>query len=177
MAFSGFPNCPRPQVPASHFSQLLLSTDSVVKFKSNSKLCYDQWLVGQSVLVSSPHLGPKTRFLLLLDSCRFVNVQHPLLQEARSVIYDCCWLLSVQSFSDPSPKGLMTIFYPLRFETPPTWMARSLNIYPLRTGLPSYSPKHWFPFLSPPTSCKAIVKVFNLPPRRADSVELLALII
>jgi hypothetical protein len=30
--------------------------------------------VGQSVLVSSTHLGPKTRFLLLSDSCGFVGV-------------------------------------------------------------------------------------------------------
>jgi hypothetical protein len=41
--FSGFPNCPRPQLPASHFSRLGLSTDSVNnKSKSESKLCYDQ---------------------------------------------------------------------------------------------------------------------------------------
>jgi hypothetical protein len=33
--------------------------------KSKSKLCYDQRSVGQSVLVSSSHLGLTTRFLLL----------------------------------------------------------------------------------------------------------------
>jgi hypothetical protein len=43
---------------------------------SKLKLCYDRWSVGQSVMVSSPHLGPKTRFLLLSDSCRFVDVGH-----------------------------------------------------------------------------------------------------
>jgi hypothetical protein len=40
--------------------------------KSKSKLCYDRRPVGQSVLASSPHLGPKTRFLLLSDSYGFV---------------------------------------------------------------------------------------------------------
>jgi hypothetical protein len=30
-----------------------------------------------------------------------------------------------QSFSGPSPAGLMTTFYCLRLETPPTWWARS----------------------------------------------------
>jgi hypothetical protein len=39
---------------------------------SMSVLCYDRWRVGQSVLVSSIHLGPKTRFLLLSDSCGFL---------------------------------------------------------------------------------------------------------
>jgi hypothetical protein len=36
------------------------------QLSSKSKLCYDQWSFSQSVLVSSPQLGPKTRFLLLL---------------------------------------------------------------------------------------------------------------
>jgi hypothetical protein len=42
--------------------------------KSESKLCYDRRSVGQSVLVSSTHLGLTTRFLLLSDSCGFVDV-------------------------------------------------------------------------------------------------------
>jgi hypothetical protein len=35
--------------------------------QSESDLYYDRWSVGQSVLVSSPHLGLMTRFLLLSD--------------------------------------------------------------------------------------------------------------
>jgi hypothetical protein len=34
-----------------------------------------------------------------------------------SVVYNCCWLSPAQPFSDPSPMGLATIFYCLRFET------------------------------------------------------------
>jgi hypothetical protein len=34
-----------------------------------------------------------------------------------SVLYNCCWLSPVQSFSGPGPVGLPTIFYCLRFET------------------------------------------------------------
>jgi hypothetical protein len=34
----------------------------------------------------------------------------------------------------------MTIFYCLRLETPPTWGARSLYLYPPGTGWPSYTP-------------------------------------
>jgi hypothetical protein len=39
----------------------------------------------------------------------------------------------------------MTIFYSLRFETLPTWRARSpyLLVYPPGTGWPSYTPRHW----------------------------------
>jgi hypothetical protein len=46
--------------------------------ESKSKLCYDRRSVTQSVSVSNPHLGPKTRFILLSDSCGFVDVGRPL---------------------------------------------------------------------------------------------------
>jgi hypothetical protein len=78
--------------------------------KSKSMLCYDRRSIGQSVLVSSYHLRPKTRFLLL---------RHPLWREDGSVVYSCCWSSPEQSFSGPSPAGLMTIFYSLRFDSPP----------------------------------------------------------
>jgi hypothetical protein len=42
------------------------------------KLCYDRQSVGQSVLVSSTHLGLTTRFLFLPDSCGFVDVRSSL---------------------------------------------------------------------------------------------------
>jgi hypothetical protein len=42
------------------------------------KSCYDRRSVGQSILVSSAHLGPKTRFLMLSDSCGFRDVGHLL---------------------------------------------------------------------------------------------------
>jgi hypothetical protein len=58
----------------------------------------------------------------------------------------CCWSSPVQSFSGPSPAGLMTIFYYLRFETPLTRRARSPYLNHPRTGWPGYTPRHWVPF-------------------------------
>jgi hypothetical protein len=55
-----------------------------------SNLCYYWRSVGQSVLVSSAHLWPKTRFLLLSDSCGFVDVGRPFLREDGSLSYKCC---------------------------------------------------------------------------------------
>jgi hypothetical protein len=43
--------------------------------------------VCQSVLVSSPHLGPTTISLLLLDNCGFVEAGRPLWREVGSVFY------------------------------------------------------------------------------------------
>jgi hypothetical protein len=34
-------------------------------------------------------------------------------------------------------------FYCFKFETPPTWRARSPFLYPPGTGWPSYTPRHW----------------------------------
>jgi hypothetical protein len=102
--------------------------------KSKSKLYYDRQSVGQSVLVSSTHLGPTTRFLLLSDSCMFVNMGRSLWRENGSAVYGCCWSSPAQSYLWPSPVGFVTIFYSLRFETPPTWRARSPYLYPPGTG-------------------------------------------
>jgi hypothetical protein len=48
---------------------------------------------------------------------RSVFVGRPLWREDGSVICICCWPLLAQSFSGPSPLGLASIFYCLRFET------------------------------------------------------------
>jgi hypothetical protein len=57
------------------------------------------------------------RCLLLFDSYGLVFVGGPLWREDGSVICICCWTLPAQSFSGPSPLGLATKFYSLRFET------------------------------------------------------------
>jgi hypothetical protein len=58
-----------------------------------------------------------TKFVLLLGSFWFVDVGHSLWIEDGSVVYNCCCPSPAQSFSGPSPVGLATIFYCLRYET------------------------------------------------------------
>jgi hypothetical protein len=72
-------------------------------------------------LVSRTHLGLTTKFLLLSDSCGFVDVGRSVWRENGFAVYNYCWSSPAQSFSGPSPGGLVTIFYCLRFDTPPTW--------------------------------------------------------
>jgi hypothetical protein len=57
----------------------------------------------------------------------------------------------------------LTIFFCLRFESPPTWRAKSVYLYPPGTGSPSYTPRHGVPFSSPPTTRRATVEVFQSP--------------
>jgi hypothetical protein len=77
------------------------------------------------------------------------------------IIYNSSWPSPAQSFPDPSPAGLMTTFYCLRFEIPPIWRARSPYLYPTGTGWPGYIPRHWVPFSSPHTTRRATVEVFD----------------
>jgi hypothetical protein len=58
-----------------------------------------------------------TRFLLLSDSCGFLDLGRPLWRADLSVVYNCCWSSPAQSFSGPSPVGLATVFYCLIFDT------------------------------------------------------------
>jgi hypothetical protein len=53
----------------------------------------------------------------LCDSYGFVLVGRPLWRKDGSVFYICCWPLPAQSLFGPSPLGLTTMFYSLRFET------------------------------------------------------------
>jgi hypothetical protein len=87
-----------------------------------------------------------TRFLLLSDCCGFVDVRRSVWRENGSATYNCCWSLSVQSFLGPSPAGLVTTFYCLRFETPPTWRLSPRTYIPQEQGGPVIPPGTGFPF-------------------------------
>jgi hypothetical protein len=126
-------------------------------------ICYDRRSVSQSVWVSSKYMGPKTKLLLLSESCGLVDVGHPLCREDGSAVYNCCWPSPAQSYSSPSPSELV-----LRFETPPTWRARSPYLYPPGRGWPNYAPRHWVPLSSPPTTGRATVEVFELTSTRGS---------
>jgi hypothetical protein len=90
--------------------------DPYCQVKSNqSHIATDDQSISKSGV--EPHLGPITRYLLLFDSYGLVFVGRPLWREDGSVICTCCWSLPAQSYTSPSPLGLATIFYCLKFET------------------------------------------------------------
>jgi hypothetical protein len=72
---SEFPNCPRLQLPPSHFSQLQLSTDSTVEVKVTLQLTGNHSVS----LGVEPHLGLMTRYLLLCGSYGLVFCVAPSL--------------------------------------------------------------------------------------------------
>jgi hypothetical protein len=83
---------------------------------SKSKSHCDWQSVSQSVLVSSP-IWAHGQIFMTLWQFRSCFVGRPLWRENGSVFCICCWPLPAQSFLGPSPLGLATIFYCLRFET------------------------------------------------------------
>jgi hypothetical protein len=66
-----------------------------------------------------------------------------------------------QSFSGPTPSGLATTFYYLKFETPPSCRARSPYLNPPGTWWPGYTPRQWISFSLLPTTRRATVEVFD----------------
>jgi hypothetical protein len=146
---SGFPNSPRPQQPASHFSQLQLSTDSTqVKFK----FMLDRRSVGQCVLVSSTHLGPKTRFLLLSDSCGFVDVGVHSLTSGRVCRLQFLPGLASAVILGSESRGTHDHILLSEIRDSPKLVGQ-VTVF--------ISPRNWVPFSSPPTTRRATVEVFE----------------
>jgi hypothetical protein len=56
---------------------------------------------------------------------------------------------------------------------PQTWRARSPYLYLPGTGWPSYTPRHWAPFSSPPTTRRATVEVFDRASTRVFEQQVL----
>jgi hypothetical protein len=127
---------------------------------SQSKLCYDRRSVGQSVLVSSMHLGPKARFYY----CQTVAglLMWGALSDERKG-------LSFTIASDPRQRSLFV--YDARWTHDHVLLSqvrdsRNLEghvpyLYPPGTGWPSNTPRHWVLFLSLPTIRRATVEVFG----------------
>jgi hypothetical protein len=71
-------------------------------------------------------------------SCRFVDVGRPLWKKDGSVVYNCCWSSSAQSYSGPRPAGLCPIRdFPNLEGQVPAFMSprnREVQLYPQVLG-------------------------------------------
>jgi hypothetical protein len=106
-------------IPTGLLPKLNSSFSTTVLYSSKSQTQSHIANDGQSLSRSlrQTHQGLMTRYLLLFDSFGLVFVGRPLWREDGYFFCICCWLLPTQSFSGPSPLGLATVFYCLRFET------------------------------------------------------------
>jgi hypothetical protein len=92
-------------------------------------------------LGDKPQSGAYDQIFIIVRLLRACWYGVPSLTRGRVCRLQLLLSLPAQSFSGPSPAGLMTtFFYCLSFETPPTWRTRSLYLYPPGTGWPGYTP-------------------------------------
>jgi hypothetical protein len=118
--------------------------------ESELPILYDwRFTADQFILATSPLRLTRSNFIFQLNTCSYVTP---------SLTRGC--VCRLQFFSGPR-QGSHSQVRVLRFETPPTWRARSPYLYPLVTGWRSYTPRHWVPFSSAPTAHRAMVEVFE----------------
>jgi hypothetical protein len=135
-----------------------LSTPQTLE--SKSKLCYDQLSVGPSIWVSSPIWGSRLDFFFYSWTVAGLLMWGALSDEKTHLPFTIAAGPRQRSHSRILvPREIMTIFYCLRFETTPTWRARSPYLYPLGTGWPGYTPRHWVLISSPTTTRRATLEV------------------
>jgi hypothetical protein len=128
---------------------------------SKSKLCYDRWSVGQSVLVSSTHLGLTTRFLFLSRQLRVCGCG--ALSLTRERVCRLQLLLGLASAVILVSESRRTRDHILlsQIRDSPNLEGQVPEFVSPGTGWPGYTPRHWVPFSSPPTTRKAAVEVFE----------------
>jgi hypothetical protein len=132
---------------------------------SESKLCYYQWSVGQPVLVPSPHLGPKTTFLLLSDSCGFVDVRLPLRLEDGSVSLQFQLTLASAVFLGTKSCGTHAYILLSKIRHFPNLEGQVTIFISLRNGGgPVIPPGTGFPFRHPLRLAGIQWKYLNPPP-------------
>jgi hypothetical protein len=84
--------------------------------KSNSVMLRP--MVSRPVCVDVKHPPAAQHQIFITVSCEFLDVGRYLWREDGSAVYNCCWPSPGRQFSDPSPAGLVIIFYCLGFEIP-----------------------------------------------------------
>jgi hypothetical protein len=136
-------------VPSTNLILILLSL--------SLELYYDRRSVGQSVLVSSPHLRLMTRFSLLSDNCVSVDMGRPLWREdglsfTIAAVFDSAVILGSESRGAHDHILLSQIWGSTNLEDQvPVFISprkRVARLYPQALGLPLILLANWCPFIT-----------------------------
>jgi hypothetical protein len=96
----------------------------------------------------------------------YLGVKHPFRAQGQIFLtfrqFQVCWCRAPHLTRGPVCRfGIHDHILLSQFRDSPTWRARSPYLYLPGTGWPSYTPRHWIPFPSPPTTRRGTVQVFE----------------
>jgi hypothetical protein len=97
-------------------------------------------------IIGAKPLKAQTRDFFQLNTCGYSPYVTSSLTRGWVCRLQLLLVWPAQSVWGQSPAGLMTVFYSLRFETPPTWRARSPFYILQEQGDPVIPPGTGFPF-------------------------------
>jgi hypothetical protein len=122
----------------------------MLPMNSEWELLYDWCFTVNHFVLEPRSLRLTTRISFNWTPAIIVPMQHPLWWEHGFAVYNFCSPSPAHSFSCPSQTGLMTTFYFLRFETPPTWSPGPVFISPRNRMAQLYRPPpgHRAPFVA-----------------------------
>jgi hypothetical protein len=126
-----------------------------------SESLYDgRFTANKFALATSPLRLTTNNFMFQLNTC----VYNPYVTSSLTRGWVCrlqvLLVLASAVILRSESRGLITFYYP-RFETPQTWRTSSPYLYPPGTGWLGYTPRHWIPFSSPPTTRRATMGAFD----------------
>jgi hypothetical protein len=133
----------------------------VAENKSKPKLCLDRRQVGQSVLVTITHLWRKTKFLLLSDKFRFVDVGALTDERTDVSLTAAAGHRQCSHFRVRVPHGSWPYFTATDSRLHQTGGPGSHIYIPPEQSVPVISPRHRVPISSPPTTRRDTVGVLG----------------
>jgi hypothetical protein len=130
--------------------------------ESESELLYDwRFIANQFVLATSP-LRPTTgNFIFQLNTWGHSPCVTSSLTRGWVCGLQLLLVLASAVILRSESRGTHDHILLSQIRDSPTWRARSLYLYPPETGWPSYTPRHWVPFPSPPMTRRVTVEVFD----------------
>jgi hypothetical protein len=130
--------------------------------ESESELRYDwRFTAHQFVLATSPLRLTTSNFIFKLNTCSCSPYLTSSLTRGWVWRLQLLLILASTVILRSESRGTNEHILQAQIRAPPYWRARSPYLYPPGTGWPSYTPRHWVPFLSPPTTRRAAVEVFE----------------
>jgi hypothetical protein len=129
--------------------------------ESESELFYDCRFTASQFSLATNLLRPTTSNFFQLNTCGVIPYATSSLMIGCVCRLKLLLVLASAVIHRSESRGTYDHISLSQTRDSPSWRARSSYVYPPGTGWPRYTPRHWVPFSSPPTTCRATVEVFD----------------